>query len=137
MATRQRCSECDKCEADGHNYRRTCGYFFQKGLEKNVRLAVAHQTGDKLCGCCGKSRHTGSCEDKLDARMTKTSLTPEQQQELERLTEAHSIAMHKTSAAAAAHGMASEEYRKADAVAGELWLQLRTLQGKNGKDWMA
>lgn len=69
--------------------------------------------------------------------MAKFSFTPEERVEFERLSVAHRMAMDRTSTAAAAFGMASEEYKKADAEAGKLWLELRTLQGNTGKDWMA
>ena len=48
----------------------------------------------------------------------------------------HALAVTHAASILKSKGMASDEFREADAAVGALWARLRELQGMGGKDWM-
>jgi hypothetical protein len=64
-------------------------------------------------------------------------LTGEKAAEYKRLYLEYGAAMARATAVLKAKGMDSDEFRQADAAAGDLWVRLRELQGMAGKHWMA
>lgn len=69
--------------------------------------------------------------------MTNIYLTPEQGAELKKLYEEHARASGLAAMMLVNHGMSSDEFLKADAEAGRIWLQIRKLIGKEGQHWMS
>lgn len=68
--------------------------------------------------------------------MTPDILTSEEAAEYQRLYAEYAAAIAKISDALKEHGMESDEFRKADAAAGKLWVKMRELHGDAGQHWM-
>jgi hypothetical protein len=62
--------------------------------------------------------------------------TGEKAEEYKRLYFKYVDAVTHAAAVLGIKGMDSEEFRRADAAAGELWARLRKLGGMTGKHWM-
>jgi hypothetical protein len=69
--------------------------------------------------------------------LTDVVWTPEKAAEYERLYYQLVTAVVAAGKVLSTHGMESEEFRKADAEATDLWVKLRELQGMAGNPWMA
>jgi hypothetical protein len=67
--------------------------------------------------------------------MNTPVLTGQKAAEYQRLYAEYTAAMVAAAAILKANGMGSDEFRKADAAAGALWVRLRELQGMAGKHW--
>ena len=63
-------------------------------------------------------------------------LNAEKASEFERLYQEYAKAMRDAASVLRVKGMESEEFRKADNAAADLWVKLRELQGMAGKHWM-
>jgi hypothetical protein len=63
--------------------------------------------------------------------------TPEKNAEYDRLYNEFAKAVAIARGILKTHGMASTEFYRADAAAGEIWVKMRAMQGKAGKHWMA
>jgi hypothetical protein len=61
----------------------------------------------------------------------------EKADEFERLYQEYAKAIRYAASVLRVKSMESEEFRKADGAAGDLWVKLRELQGMAGKHWMA
>jgi hypothetical protein len=72
---------------------------------------------------------------KSDAAMR--ILVGEEAAEYQRLYADYAAAMAYAAGVLKSKGMDSEDFRQADAAAGELWVRLRELRGITGKHWMA
>jgi hypothetical protein len=60
-------------------------------------------------------------------------LNAEKANEFERLYQEYAKTVRIAASVLRVKGMESEEFRKADAAAGDLWVKLRNLQGMTGK----
>jgi hypothetical protein len=69
--------------------------------------------------------------------MTSKIWTPEKAAEFSKLYDQFTAAMQHATGVLRAKGMDSEEFRHADAAAGDLWVKLRAMQGVGGKHRMA
>jgi hypothetical protein len=69
--------------------------------------------------------------------LTDVVWTPEKAAEYGRLYYQLVTAVVAAGKVLGTHGMESEEFRKADAEATDLWVKLRELQGMAGNPWMA
>jgi hypothetical protein len=76
-------------------------------------------------------RHSFAADRNQRGQMAKDYLTPEEGAELERLRAAYSEATARAAAAIVAHSMSSAEFLSADAEAGRITRQIKTLLGLN------
>lgn len=58
---KNKCSDCDGYESEGHNYCRMCGFHVGKGYVPYVRIATVYNTREKFCGYCGSEKHNCKC----------------------------------------------------------------------------
>jgi hypothetical protein len=64
-------------------------------------------------------------------------MTPEQKAEYDSLYSAFSTAVAAARDVLRRYGMDSPEFYRADALAGDIWVKLRHLQGMKGQHWMS
>jgi hypothetical protein len=69
--------------------------------------------------------------------MSQRILSPEEGEELNRLSREHEASVLRTRGILARHGMTSPEFAEADRADGARYKRIRELQGMSGKHWMA
>ncbi|MGF7051886.1 hypothetical protein GGC47_001051 [Bosea sp. OAE752] len=69
--------------------------------------------------------------------MTRSTITPAEAAELQKLYQEHAARTQRAHLALAAKGMESAEFIEEDMAAGIAWRQIREILGKSGQHWMA